>query len=78
MKALRDSAERWGTNAPLASVHKLQVVVSKTEKVPEMISWCIAKVNDMCRVGIASPGEVTVRALKDGAGATKAWSTSLC
>ena len=32
LKALRDSAERWGTNAALSSVYQLQVVVTKTEK----------------------------------------------
>ena len=64
---------RQNDGAPLrpCQVYKLQVVAAETDKVPEMIPWCIAKVNDMCRVGIASPGEVTVRALKDGAGGNK-------
>jgi len=70
---LRMCSEEWSAvnGGPLNSVYKLQVVVSKSDRDPRMITWVLASVFDNCRDGKTVPGEISLRGLKDGIGGNK-------
>ena len=68
---LQIAAERWQGAAPLQSVYKLALVITKANRDKELMLWCMSSVHDVCRMGFLSVGEVTTRALKDGAGGNK-------
>ena len=52
----------------MQSIYKFQVSINKTNRVPKLITWYAATICDLCRKGGLAPGELSVKALKDGFG----------
>ena len=68
---LRQGTDEWGTAAPLNSVYKMQLVVTRAEKDTGLIQWIVAKIHDECKSGLYAPAEFTFKFLKLGMGSSK-------
>ena len=68
---LRSLSEKYGHNSPLNSITKLNTVLTKCEKQANMITWCLEMIRDVVDSGMVDVGEISNRALKDGAGGHK-------
>ena len=64
-------AEEWGREGPLQSIYKLNLLITKCNRVQDLVSWALASIYDLCKSGASTPGEISLKALKDGAGAGK-------
>ena len=72
LKLLAKITEAWGRAGPLQSIYKLQAILVKANKTPDLITWCVATIYDLCKSGSYQPGEISAKALKDGAGGNRA------
>ena len=61
----------WARDGPLQSIYKLQVISTKANKANGLIRWGLGSIYGLCRSGAVSLGEISFRALKDGAGGGK-------
>lgn len=68
---LRSMSEQYGHNSPLNSMTKLNTVLTKCDKQPSLITWCLEKIRDVVNSGMVDLGEISNRALKEGNGGNK-------